>query len=549
LIQPFPDGKRVFYGPYGDPRVLECTPSLVNCATATTLDIDLSGMAPAGGLIPPGGAVPNPSFYVGGAASPKLSPDGQYIAVSDLRTDSVEAMVLAKLTRSEDRYVTNDARVLNPPGPTSPTDPDPVAWSRSTGLFEFKTFVDGGRAVTYVQVGGEGGDNPDLWKLDLKTGERTRLTAYPEWEEDMATSPDGKSMLVTIDSQGRHYIDWGALMPFRGFMDEPFAAGLAISHVSSAKLRSCAPFASALLPADGDRNGELVGQTVNPYDGGDVRDSGDINGWPSWSPDSTAVALSTQRFSTLAGAPYLLVAHFDRRPTEPLPIVSSAPGSWAPTQTDYHGPIAANTDITLNGLASGTVHLHYANPFGIAAGGDFSATYVNYSDDGESFINGTQTVHRAATIEITDDLTLSGAHTGSLHGTVSFNLAVKGYSGSLTATYDGTSQSGPHAQADLCNNIRAALPRRDSLDATVEPFVGKKVIVTVTSARSAAGLDEQGTDRRPVRGATVQYGGDTATTNRRGVAVVNPKGKPGTADSTIRVSAGDTFRPTTVEAP
>lgn len=34
------------------------------------------------------------------------------------------------------------------PGPTAP-------------LFESKTFVDGGRALTYVQVGG----NPDLWKL------------------------------------------------------------------------------------------------------------------------------------------------------------------------------------------------------------------------------------------------------------------------------------------------------------------------------------------------------------------------------------------------
>jgi hypothetical protein len=538
LIQPFPDGKRVMYGPYGKPTVLECTPSVVSCTHAQILPIDLSGAFVPGGLIFPGGAVTNFAFDTGGAASPKLSPDGNYIAFSDVRTDSIEEMVLARLSREGEKYVLSDPRVLNPAGPTSTTDPNTAAWSDSAGLFEFKTFIEGGRAVTYVQVGGNEGGGINLWKLDLQTGQRTQLTSYPEWEEDMAVSPDGKSMLVGIDSQTRHFMDYAGLMPFRGFFGAVEGADIAISHVSNAKLRSCAPFDSALLPANGDENGKLVGQVVDPYEGGEVRDSGNINGWPQWSPDSRSVALSTQSFATLAGAPYLLVAHFNRKPTQPLPIVSSEPGSWAPSPLEYHGAIASEAEITLKGASSGQVRVHEGNPFGGGPGG-LSATYENYSEDGESFVNGTQTITGPT---IASNLTLSGAHTGSLHGEVTYGGPGE-YHGSQTATYDGTTATGPASQEELCGQIRSVLPGKGKLDVAATRSRGK-VIVTVTSAQAGAGRDEKGTDVRPVNGATVSFEGNLVTTNQEGVAAI---GAP--SGGTIQVVAGDTFQPATIAAP
>jgi hypothetical protein len=541
LLAPFPDGKRVFYGPYGDPRVLQCLPSVLNCRTATTYKIDLSAARPALGLIPPGGAVTAPALDAAGAASPKLSPDGKYIAFSDLRTDSLESMVLAKLTFAGDKYVASDPRVLNPPGPTSPTDPDPVAWSASSGLFEFKSFVDGGRAITYVQVGGSASGNPDLWKLDLKTGRRTRLTSAPEWEEDMSISPDGRSMYVGVDSQTRHYVDWAGLMPFRGFFDASWIGALAIVEVSSAQQRSCAPFSAALLPASGDDHGRLVGQVLDPYTGGDVRDAGQLNGWPVWSPDSTAVALSTQRFSTLTGAPVLRIAHLaGRKPTRPLPIVSSAPGSWAPAPQQYHGAIGAATTVTLHGLKSGTVTVHYANPLEAITPVQLTATYAGYSDDGRSFVDGTQTVKRGGTtVELVNDLNLHGAHSGSLHGDVTFGLGGRPFtvSGTQTATYDGTSVTGPKTPAQLCQAVRGTLPGRSALTVHARRF-GDRVRVEVTSAQGGAGANERAVDRRPVRGATVTIGGRSAITDANGIAVIH-----GVTGTQVRVTAGDTFDP------
>jgi hypothetical protein len=281
-----------------------------------------------------------------------------------------------------------------------------------------------------------------------------------------------------------------------------------------------------------------VGQIVDPYEGGEVRDSGNINGWPQWSPDSRSVALSTQSFATLGGAPYLLVAHFNRKPTQPLPIVSSEPGSWAPSPLEYHGAIASEAEITLKGAASGQVRVHEGNPFGGGPGG-LSATYENYSEDGESFVNGTQTITGGT---IASSLTLTGAHTGSLNGEVTYG-GPGVYHGSQTATYDGTTVTGPASQAELCEQIRSVLPGKGKLDVAATRSRGK-VVVTVTSAQAGAGRDEKATDVRPVNGAAVSFEGNEVTTNQEGVAAI---GAP--SGGTIHVEAGDTFQPATVKAP
>lgn len=144
------------------------------------------------------------------------------------------------MTRGADKDEVHDARVLDPQGPTSPSDEDVRAWSDSTALFESKTFVDGGRALTYVQVGG----NPDLWKL--KSGRRTRLTRNADLQEGHGDSPDGRWSVTAIDSRGSHYLDYLSLMPCRSFFDAWEISSVAIIAVGGAQRRAYAPFSPRL---------------------------------------------------------------------------------------------------------------------------------------------------------------------------------------------------------------------------------------------------------------------------------------------------------------
>ena len=552
LIMPFPDGERVFFGPYGDPRVLECSPSVVNCQSKEILDIDLSGARPDGPL-PPGGAVDSQQQNLEFGARPQISPDGNWIKFSDIRTDAIEIMVLARLNRADDGsgYTTSDPVVLNPAGPTSPTDKDTRAWSNSTALFESKIFVDGGRAVTYVQVGGEAGGNPDIWKVDLKTGERTRLTGHPDWQEDHGQSPDGQWDVASIDSRGTDFLTYLSLMPYRSFFNAWEIAPVAQIAVAGAKLRSCAPFSPRLLPASGDMGGRLMGQVLQPYDGGDIRPSGNYQGPGMWKPDGTAVALSTQSFTTLGGAPYLEIARFPaREPTEPQPIVSSEPGNWAPAPEEYHGALGAKLgeEIVLPGEHSGTVTVRYDQGFFTSV--ENTATYVDYSDDGNVFLNGTDRVERTGasslggTTRVETNLTLTGEHTGSLVRDITYVVGDPGtISGNSMVTYDGVTLHGLETPQERCDTVRDRLPGKVPLNATTHRPGINSLEVKVTAAYPGAGRDQQGEDRRPVRGAKVKTaGGETFTTDRNGTAVL----PLGASSSTIEVSAGDTFEPTTL---
>src|SRR5699024_569281 len=136
---PFPDGKRVFFGSFLQPggghyAVLECSPSVANCASAKILPVEYSDALPT--TIPPGGAVSKPKISLGGAYSAKLSQDGVHIGFSDLRFDSGETMVVAKLQRAPGKYLVVDPQVINPPAPTSASDPNVSAWSSGGALYE-----------------------------------------------------------------------------------------------------------------------------------------------------------------------------------------------------------------------------------------------------------------------------------------------------------------------------------------------------------------------------------------------------------------------------
>ena len=544
----FPDRRRVFFGA-GTLGVLECSPSVIDCVKRQILQIDESGARPDNGIVPPGGVDLGAMVDQGGGSSPKLAPDGQHVVFSDVRLDMAELMVMTTLERTDTKYVLTNPRVLNPPSPTSLSDPRTVRWSDGSALYEFKSFANGGADGTYVEVGGAATSNPDVWEVDFRTGQRTRLTSHPDWDEDNAPSPDGRSIVIESD-RTMHRVDMlGSLLPVRGFIDSPIIAAEASYYVAGPIDRQC-DLQPWLLPAHGDRDAQLLGQPIEPYTGGDVHAANNVTGYPQWNPNGTEIALNTESYTTNRSAPYLLIAHLvARKPTKPLPVVNSTPGSWAPGPLDYHGVIGATTQVVLHGLASGTATVTYANPDGLISGMD-TVTYHDYSDNGYDIVNGTTEINNVniltGPITLKSQLTLSGRDSGYSRIDVQFSGIQKipeKVSGTAVDNYDGTTISGPPAVPQPCPK---ALPRppRTALTVTTTHRADHLVLrVHVTATIDGAGLNEAQTDTRPVIDALIKAAGRSTHTNARGYATLT---LPNPAPTKIRVTetAGDTLRGT-----
>jgi hypothetical protein len=546
LATPFPDGKRVFFGGYVQPgpsqmAVLECTPSVVDCKSAKILPVDFSRAQP--GTIPPGGAVSTSQQNLFGSSTAKLSQDGKHVGFSDLRSDSLLNMVVGKLVRTSDKYEVTDPRVINPPGPTSAGDKNVAGWSDSSSLFEFKSFTHGGADATYVQVGGIN-RGPDVWSVNLKTGKRTRLTADPDWDEDVAGSPNGK-LLALWSNRTMHFTDWlGGLLPVRDFIMAPLSS-MASAAIGGNKMCHGPMW---LLPSTGDRGGTLAGQPIVSYAYPHVTVTNNLTGAPQWSPDGTMIALNTnlttQPYVPKEGknAPFLLVAHLtSRKPTQPVRTVSSDVGAWAPAPTDYHGAMGYQGTVVLPGPGGGTVTVTYGGDPGpgLFFGGTWTETYDKYSDDGRSFVSGTAKVDGLLAGTYSAHLTMTGQHTGSQDAELTMkSLSVSGHAES---TLDGHTISGPKPEMLAGGACPSLLPKKPALRAT-STRVGNGVYkVTVTASIAGMGPTESATDTRPVNHAAIKVGKQTTYTNTQGVATLKAP-----TSGKLTVTAGDTLKPATV---
>jgi hypothetical protein len=521
----FPDGKRVLWGDFTRAFVLECTPSVVRCTDRKLLPIDVAAAAPAGGAFTLDSGVWH------------LAPDGRHLGWTATRLDT-RPMLIGTLVRHADAYVATDVKVLNPPGITSLTDPDPRHWTNAGSLYELKGFADGGRSVTYVNSQFEG--NPDVYSVDLATGRRTRLTANPDWDEDNGISPDGGLMVLHSD-RGMHRVDAAGLLPRRSFVDYPISANAAIYYVGTTTGFQC-DLQPWLLPASGDDDGRLIGQPLDPYAGGDVHAQNNVPGRGAWSPDGTRVALTEMSYTTGLGVDRLLIAHVNRPPSKPERVVSSQVGAWASSPADYRGAADANTTVVLHGLKAGTATVTY---LGTLANGTFSVLYDHYSDDGKSFLDGTETIATPgfSTIPATStaDLRVTGAHTGSMKANFTIGRldGVPTASGGVDATYDGYRLAGNIPALGACpSKLPTTQPLR--VRASAGPGV-VRVRVTADSAPRVRARDGYG-DVRPVQGAIVWIGSRRARTDARGSATL-----PVSSAARVRVRvvarAGDTFRP------
>lgn len=541
----FPGDDRMFLAnELGDEvHVLECAPSLLDCRSHQWLPVDLSADA-------------TPGRRNLGRRTYHLAPDGVHLGYSITRPDGL-VMIVAALVRGPSGYSLTDLHVVNPPGPAGPADTDPDGWANGGSLQEFKSFADGGRSA--IVLAAQPGDIPQQQKIDLRTGRVTQLTGYPDWNEDGALAPDNNSLL-TASWRTQNRLTAPGLMPLpRPFINLSRAI-LPIYYVSSRPGFAC-DLNPWLLPARGDRNGRLVGQPLNPYGGGTDIPANNLSGQQVWSPDSTRVLLQGRSLiPPAAGAnsyvlqkgtapSKLLIARINRPPTDPVPTVPTAVGSWAPTPQAYRSSYDMPGVHVVKGHSAGTAVITIG---GDITGGVFSVLYHDYSDDGVFFLNGTQTVSGSVTtaVAIDDDLTATdtaGRKVGHLKAALRFRQVFprppEGDPGVEKSGTISSSWLGKHAEGlPTVGACPQTMPRpaQLALTASTHPVSDQ---LTVTGRVTA---DIHG-DERPVQGATVRIGAHSALTGPDGTATLTTPGNPpDDRPQTIEVTAtaGDTFIPT-----
>ncbi|KAL1968700.1 hypothetical protein VTN77DRAFT_1526 [Rasamsonia byssochlamydoides] len=213
-LSALPDQKSIFFGSQDSsrevaadlpgaavrPQILECSPSVLDCQTATILPVSIPQL--------------DHDITVLQAREPRISPDGRHYLVTAVRTDGF-IILLGDLSRTNTTYTVDNLRVLNPSSQCPPRTSDD--WVNRLAWYEAKAFFNG-NTVLYASTRGEG-FNFDDWSLDLETGESTRLTRCLEWDEDIALDPSGQYYLIGSARQFHNQLRSLSAMKLPPFLD------------------------------------------------------------------------------------------------------------------------------------------------------------------------------------------------------------------------------------------------------------------------------------------------------------------------------------------
>lgn len=467
--------------------VLECAPSLEACDRASIVALDF----PRDGLAQ--------GVQIREVA---VSPDGRFVKWNEVRSTSGEVIVMGRLTREQTRYTAHDPVVLNEPFVAGR---DAAGWQaagrfhESGGGASGRSFWDGGRTLKYNAT--SSALNYDLYELDLVTGERRRRTTDLDYNEMSDASPDGR-WLSYSSARGLDRMDVFTQLERPPFLDVVTFG--ALGRISLFNNRRCMN-ERWLMDREGQR-GTYGGQPVVTEDGWVIR------GW-RWFEDGTRALIQEERIPNEpepqdpAARTRLRVIRFpERTATRPITPVAIDGAALHRVGSPYSYHAMADRQVlgrVVRGRAAGTAQLTYLGNFSL---GSWSVTYRGYSDDGRSFVSGTERFQAAVpTLYATwhANLVVVGEHDGHLRGNVTV-LPQSKFRATIDSQVDGTRFTRVPVQAD-CPGVRQPALQIERLDAT-------RVRVTAEVPE-----DPQA---RPVRGATVIAGTDRATTNTDGIARV-----------------------------
>jgi hypothetical protein len=415
----FSDGRRVLLrvgeqSPVtnGTHAVLECTPSVADCADAELVPIE----APATG----DDAVVQPQREF------RIAPDGQTVGFTQVRTDGDGAerfvSIVGTLRRLDDRYVVDDPRAV-------------------TSLGELKNFTPDGTAVlisAFTTLPDRAAD-PDVVRIDLASGEMTDVTDNGDYDEDLAYSPDMASYAVF---SGREQGLFETVAQLRRPNDIGPGLDCLFGYLFANHRREL--LEPWLVPDGAEQDGDL-GELLNP---GSLAEGWDARTLVTWHPDGTRLLFWEDQGDPFAapsagGTRFVVVDLLER---EPAPARDGGPSPsprWAPELAGLVPdslPIAESRD----GLVSGTVTVSQTD--GERPGsGAIEVSYDGFSDDGEWVVDGTESSTYDGGLvggcEYRADLRVSGGHEGTLRADA--RISPGSIDGTIVSTVDGRELSLP----------------------------------------------------------------------------------------------------------
>ncbi len=391
---------------------VECSPSALDCQTATLVPVEL-----------PLGVVP-----LLRNAQMRIAPGSEHVLFTHVRSDGLLIPVLGELVRETDPdgYSVENARAL---AGFRPTFAGPMnALELAQGNWgEGKAFADGGASLVYYTT--IDSFNYDSVKLDLATGEITRLTSHPEYDEDVDISPDGE-WVSTASYRNYERMSVFSLVPRPAIIDAALRGTIALLRNQAGRRF----FDLFVLPVgEADADADVAQQIDEPND-----PNFNARGQGRWSEDGTEFVFVDEAADALGTARLKLATFTSRAPATPVPIVPTPEPNWAPPINDVVSPDEEMTG-TLPGPESGSADISFALALApVSAMVDIEVTYVDYSTDGCSFLNGTE----AATVDgltfnWTADLEVTGCHEGSLTADLEGNAFPADATGSIVSEYDG----------------------------------------------------------------------------------------------------------------
>lgn len=452
----FSDGQRALVAGPNNPnpkwRVLECTPSLLDCHTSVLIPIQL----PAN----PDATTPILQYRV-----PWVTPDGAWFIWTEvrLRGPGGNLSAMGRLVREPTRYFVSDARVIAPQFDPSLLGSDSDRWRDFGQAFEAKGgWMRGGR--DWVEAGSPGAGHYDAQLIDLATGAMRRITRDPDHDESIEFSSDEQWAVVHSGRTDNRvgflgllprppYIDWLAFsVHFVGIAGQP---GDGISPGGNPNERDC--YVDPWLLDRWLERGDYIGQRLSkPADGRES--SGGNGGSFDWSPDGTKISLLDQQWKRLTPPgevqpSRLRIATLPSRapidPAQVVPMVPTPEPTWAVRYEDWIVPDTAG-DTVIPGKAAGTATIH--NELANVLQGFLRLDYDHYSDDGLAFLDGFESIDIPDLINIAVyydvDLVMTGLHQGSMQGSILYDFANDENVGEVVASFDGQTLTGPHTCYD-----------------------------------------------------------------------------------------------------
>lgn len=393
----FPDRRRFLVGtlPAGEVNadegaslvssVGECAPSLLDCDRIAFSPVEL----PAGT-----GSLNDREI--------RLSPDGRKFVYTIVRNDGF-LVLMGDLVREADRYVVRDARVLNAAGSTTAAD-----LARRGAFAEAKSFSDA-RTLIYASTE-EAGSNMDVYRLDLATGQRQRVTTNGEWDEDAEDDPRGRYMSVGSTRRNFNVLRGATVIPLPPFLDQVKTVFFARFKLANLEERRRA--LEAWITDDATERAGGLGKQIS-----DLRGGWDARMPVRWSPDGTrlvfyevgpgtATRLVVVRVRGLKPvAPHCLDPDSDPACRTPTP-------TWAPLLSEYP-PLPPGVRV-VSGPAGGSATISFA---GLVIGGEMRVDYRDYRTADGLVINGFEQIsgfaYRDMRIELSGEVTVSGREQGA----------------------------------------------------------------------------------------------------------------------------------------